>query len=162
MIGGSYASIQSSVITCNRQYSLVGGPDSHTGILQVSTSKGKEKVCVTSNDANVQTVCNNLGYSQYTRSIVTIGSQTTTLMIQQSLHADWRLTSQQQSCNKAIQCRAKCPVLNLLNGNDCYYTLEGQTCNFQCNSGYLLIGSASRTCTGNGQWTGTHPFCDCK
>ena len=162
MIGGSYASIQSSVITCNRQYSLVGGPNSHTGILQVSTSKGKEKVCVTSNDVNVQTICNNLGYSQYTRSIVTIGSQTTTLTIQQSLHADWRLTSQQQSCNKAIQCRAKCPDLNLLNGNDCYYTLEGQTCNFQCNSGHLLVGSASRTCTGNGQWTGTHPFCDCK
>ncbi len=73
---------------------------------------------------------------------------------------DWSLGNQQQGCTKAIQCRARCPSLNLVNGNDCYSTLEKEKCYFSCRAGYLLIGSSSRECLSNGQWSGTDAYCD--
>ena len=178
IIGGtdsSYESISGAVITCNRRYSIVDGPDQYTGYLQVSTSTGNQKVCVTSSHETAELTCNNLRYSAYTSSIVNIGSHTTTLKIiehtrrvkqwwgwYRTVVYDWSLGNYQQGCTKAIQCRAKCQDLNLYNGNDCYYTLEGQTCSFNCRAGYLLIGSSTRTCSSNGQWTGQDPHCDGK
>lgn len=34
----------------------------------------------------------------------------------------------------------------------------GSSLQFTCNSGYVLNGPSSRTCTG-GKWTGSHPWC---
>lgn len=33
---------------------------------------------------------------------------------------------------------------------------------FQCNQGYLLVGSTRRECQSNGQWSGTQPVCNGK
>ena len=30
---------------------------------------------------------------------------------------------------------------------------------YTCNSGFRLVGSATRTCQANGQWSGEHPRC---
>lgn len=37
-------------------------------------------------------------------------------------------------------------------------SLEGEICNFTCNSGYQLTGSNNRTCE-NGNWTGSEATC---
>ena len=38
--------------------------------------------------------------------------------------------------------------------------LEGEYCNFSCDPGYMLQGSAtSGTCENNGSWSGGLPFC---
>ncbi len=84
LIGGTnstYLSISGAVITCNRRYSIVNGPNQYTGFLQVSTSKGNEKVCVSNSLATAESTCNNLGYSEYTSSIINIGSHATTLYV---------------------------------------------------------------------------------
>jgi len=36
---------------------------------------------------------------------------------------------------------------------------EGDTCNFTCNTGYLLTGSGARTCQSSGSWSGIETFC---
>ena len=172
LIGGvdsTYESIDFTTITCNRRYSLVDGPDNYTGYLQVSTSTGNQKVCV--NDiATAEKICNKLGYSDYSASIVTISSHTTTLKIEKEKQRSFRrkktkvyyLVNKQKSCTKAIKCRAKCPDLSVHNGNDCYQTLEKETCSLDCSTGYELIGSSTRTCSSNGEWTGQDTYCDGK
>ena len=40
--------------------------------------------------------------------------------------------------------------------------LPGHTCTFSCDKGYVLVGSATRTCTDNGTWTGAETQCDGK
>uniref|UniRef100_A0A3B4FJG8 Sushi domain containing 2 n=1 Tax=Pundamilia nyererei TaxID=303518 RepID=A0A3B4FJG8_9CICH len=42
------------------------------------------------------------------------------------------------------------------NGTD---YLEGSTLSFACNKGYIMYGSAERTCLGDGTWAGDQPFC---
>ena len=37
--------------------------------------------------------------------------------------------------------------------------LPGQTCEFSCNKGYILMGSRKRTCNSDGTWTGTPTQC---
>lgn len=37
--------------------------------------------------------------------------------------------------------------------------LDGNTVSFTCNKGYILFGSAERTCLNDGTWTGEEPFC---
>ena len=39
---------------------------------------------------------------------------------------------------------------------------EGDTCNFTCNRGYNLTGSAQRTCRSNGSWSGSLASCTIK
>ena len=36
---------------------------------------------------------------------------------------------------------------------------EGDTCNFTCNRGYKLSGSAQRACQSDGSWSGLPAFC---
>ena len=36
---------------------------------------------------------------------------------------------------------------------------EGGTCTFTCNTGYELIGSDTRTCHSNGNWSGSDVIC---
>uniref|UniRef100_A0A669E6H5 Kringle containing transmembrane protein 1 n=1 Tax=Oreochromis niloticus TaxID=8128 RepID=A0A669E6H5_ORENI len=42
------------------------------------------------------------------------------------------------------------------NGTD---YLQGSTLSFACNKGYIMYGSAERTCLGDGTWTGDQPSC---
>ena len=36
---------------------------------------------------------------------------------------------------------------------------EGDTCSFTCNTGYELTGSGTRTCQGDGSWSGSDNVC---
>ena len=36
---------------------------------------------------------------------------------------------------------------------------EGETCTFTCNTGYELIGSSTRTCQSDGNWSGSQTRC---
>ena len=36
---------------------------------------------------------------------------------------------------------------------------ERDTCNFTCNTGYVLTGNAMRTCQSNGSWSGIDAVC---
>ena len=36
---------------------------------------------------------------------------------------------------------------------------NGDTCSFTCNTGYELFGSDTRTCHGNGNWSGSEIMC---
>ena len=36
---------------------------------------------------------------------------------------------------------------------------EGDACNFTCNTGYELTGTDTRTCQGDGSWSGTDVTC---
>ena len=36
---------------------------------------------------------------------------------------------------------------------------DGDTCSYTCNTGYMLIGNAIRTCESDGMWSGTEPTC---
>jgi len=38
--------------------------------------------------------------------------------------------------------------------------LEGETCNFSCDPGYMLQGSVNGTCEGTGSWSGGLPSCE--
>ena len=37
--------------------------------------------------------------------------------------------------------------------------LPGQSCVFSCDQGYLLSGASTRTCQGDGSWTGLQTHC---
>ena len=157
----TFLSILNKKITCKREYSLVKGPNKYTGFLQVSTNKGQQLVC-TDSDELAKTVCDKLGYSQYSSSVAKSEVQSTQLTVISQMDSQWLLEEKKQSCTSAISCRGSCPELNLLDGNDCQQTLEGQTCHFSCKAGYLRTGSSQRTCTGSGSWTGHHTYCDGK
>ena len=36
---------------------------------------------------------------------------------------------------------------------------DGDTCSFTCNAGYELTGSDTRTCQGDGSWSGSDDVC---
>ena len=36
---------------------------------------------------------------------------------------------------------------------------SGDTATYTCNSGYELVGSATRTCLATGMWSGSAPAC---
>ena len=36
---------------------------------------------------------------------------------------------------------------------------DGDTCNYTCNTGYVLSDDGMRTCRSNGRWTGSKPKC---
>ena len=36
---------------------------------------------------------------------------------------------------------------------------DGDTCSFTCNTGYVLIGSDTRTCQHDGSWSGSDNVC---
>lgn len=38
-------------------------------------------------------------------------------------------------------------------------TIPGFVATYICNSGFVLVGSKTRTCQNNGQWTETAPTC---
>ena len=159
-IGGSstFQSISGRQITCQRKSGLQKGPNRYTGFLEVSTKTGKKLVCITDKSL-AGTVCGKLGYSKYTTSVASIGAHSTQLSVTRQ-GSNWLLQDNQQRCSSAVKCRSTCPDLNLQQGSDCTYTLEGQICSFSCRAGYLLVGDSKRRCTGSGKWTGNHPFCD--
>ena len=37
--------------------------------------------------------------------------------------------------------------------------VDGDTCNFTCDDGYELTGSAMRTCASSGNWSGDNVTC---
>ena len=37
---------------------------------------------------------------------------------------------------------------------------NGETCDYTCDTGYILSGSATRSCQGNGAWTGAEVICN--
>ena len=41
-------------------------------------------------------------------------------------------------------------------------TTYESTANYSCDTGYNLTGSMTRTCGGNGNWSGTAPTCSLK
>ena len=49
-------------------------------------------------------------------------------------------------------------VINCSVGDDGVPSYE-DTCSFTCNIGYWLIGSDTRTCQSNGNWSGIEPSC---
>jgi len=54
-----------------------------------------------------------------------------------------------------------CPTLNPpQNGNLTVSSyLPNGTAQYECDTGFVLSGNASRTCGGNGQWSGSNPTC---
>ena len=153
---------QGNTISCYRPGSLTNGPDQYNGIYSIANpvDGSDNRVCI-SDQGSASDVCTKLGYDQYTVSIYTSATALTTTKVPVSNTYPIQLSSSTQSCTYRISCRKRCTELTLLNGNNCYSNYEGQTCYFSCNTGYAMIGSSSRTCTGSG-WTGTHPFCDGK
>ena len=140
-------------LNCSRQLTLSRIRNEYEGIVSVSTTNGNEKVCVKDASSATQ-VCSALNYD-YTASVYTNVNPISTTRTA----SNGRISSQQENCYHRIKCRQSCNNLYLLNGYDCPYNLEGQTCNFRCSAGYALIGSSYRKCTSSG-WTGTHPYCD--
>ena len=60
----------------------------------------------------------------------------------------------------------QCPLLTTPNNGmiDCSLGDDGvpfyeDTCSFTCNTGYELIGSDTRTCQSNGNWSGSVDIC---
>ena len=161
LMGGvsKYTHLQGNTIKCKRQYKLAGGPNNWTGFLSVGTKLGmQKKVCI--NGVTIaQAVCTHLGYGQYTTSLYTAHAMQTDL-ITASKTLPTTLKEHSQQCTTGIRCRAQCSNLYLPNGNTCTNTLEGEVCSFQCNVGFWMTGSQSRKCTGTGEWTGIHTFCD--
>lgn len=52
------------------------------------------------------------------------------------------------------------PIYKPINGNNnCSGYVTEDTCDFDCLPGYKLIGSKTRTCGPNKQWTGNNPEC---
>ena len=49
-------------------------------------------------------------------------------------------------------------VMTCLLGDDAIPSYE-DTCNFTCNTGYVLVGSDTRICQKDGGWSGTDPIC---
>ena len=60
-------------------------------------------------------------------------------------------------CLLAVRC---IPLDDPENGMaDCSGNLFEDSCSFMCDSGYVLSGSANRTCQSNGNWSGTDAIC---
>ena len=38
----------------------------------------------------------------------------------------------------------------------------GDTATYTCDDGYELIGSSTRTCQSNGEWSDAPPICECE
>ena len=55
----------------------------------------------------------------------------------------------------------KCDVLDAPKHGkkDCSGEIFGETCNFECNTGFDLSGSEQRTCQADGTWTGVPVHC---
>ena len=147
-------------LRCHTLVTLSDGPSYYEGILSVYTQNGFEKVCIEHQSAAV-TACNALGYQQYTASVYQSSTALQTNLAVPTTSSNV-VTSSIKSCRHRISCRKSCEYLYLANGNNCYNNLEGQTCSFSCNPGYLLIGSSSLSCNSNGQWSGSQPRCDGK
>ncbi len=142
-------------LRCYTVVTISNGPSYYEGILSIYTQNGYEKVCIEHQSAAV-TACNALGYQQYTSSVYQSGTVLqTNLIVPTYATSSNVVTSSTISCHHRIMisCRKSCEYLYLANGNNCYNNLEGQTCSFSCNPGYLLIGSSSRSCNSNGQWS---------
>ena len=64
-----------------------------------------------------------------------------------------------------IQCVTLAPSdgLEMLCFNGTTYSTgvgyEGDTCNFTCDTGYVLTGSDTRTCLSNSRWSGNEAIC---
>ena len=152
-------------IQCERAIYLANGPTSFEGILAVSDREevgGESYVCIDSTIV-AEEICDSLGYHNYKASIYYSNAITTSkTLIGNSIHGN--LTNYVTSCTTRISCKARCDPLELLNGEGtCPHgePYEGDTCTFQCNNGYYLVGDKERQCTSNG-WTGVHTFCDGK
>ena len=65
------------------------------------------------------------------------------------------------SIHLSVSC---CPQLSApFNGSiQSCSNLPGHTCKFSCDKGYVLVGSATRTCTDNCTWTGAETQCNGK
>ena len=65
-------------------------------------------------------------------------------------------------CFNSVQCSS---LINPNNGTiNCSPGDDGvlfyaDTCSFTCNTGYELTGSDTRTCQGNGSWSGSDVVC---
>ena len=72
-----------------------------------------------------------------------------------SLSGDW--TNPIPSC-----ARVRCPPLNK-NGNTALDCSDGNwfgsECNFNCNTGYRLVGMRLLRCVDDGRWDGSQPYC---
>ena len=50
-------------------------------------------------------------------------------------------------------------MINCSPGDDEFPTYE-DTCNFTCNTGYVITGSNTRTCQSDGSWSGSIAMCE--
>ncbi len=168
MGGYKYVSSLGMVVTCSLNYQLYQGDGSinkYEGLLSIVHPDGDvEIVCVTE-QTNAQFVCTKLGYGEYTASIDDIKSIKTTKVLVTNFfnyNIGWMIDKTQQ-CSKGISCRTTCPQLFLETAiNYCDNTLEDETCSFKCSPGSALLGSQTRTCQGNGDWSGDQNYCDGK
>ena len=55
----------------------------------------------------------------------------------------------------------KCPKLNDPENGDVKISgvIPGSKATYQCDKGFILVGSSSRRCQRNGKWSGEAPIC---
>ena len=83
------------------------------------------------------------------------------------------MTSYSRDANQYVLCDVftdifvcvDCPSLNNITHGmvETPYGLStGQNATYTCNHGYDIIGDRIRTCTENGNWSGSEPYCQIK
>lgn len=145
-------------IQCYRRLAIRSGPSKYEGILEVSTAKGIEKVCI-KESADAEIACNALGYHGYTTRIYDSAvAITTNLEVVDNSILRWNT----MPCNIRITCRPSCEELHVDHGRSCRKSFENEQCHVKCDPGYYLIGASTLVCNGQGQWAGSTPRCDGK
>ena len=155
-----------NTIRCKRSVQLQLGPSIYEGLPYISTEDGYQYACANT-WSPARDICVELGYGGYTSKVYNSHPIDTYYTFNLAWSWSWwwsvqkYLNKEYRSCAERVSCRHRCSYHNLLNGNYCPESFEGNHCYFHCNPGYALIGPSSWTCTGNG-WPTNHPFCDGK